>query len=73
MGSLNWSRDAFLCIELPPLKNDYYQYYYNNILIEYLEYNGAIVAIRANKWKSFFIAIFVQKSERHFVLQRENK
>lgn len=73
MGSLKRSRDTFLCIEFPPLKNDYYRYYYNCILIEYLEYNGAIVAIYANKCKSFFIVIFVQKSERHFVLERENK
>lgn len=72
MGSLNWSRDAFLCIELPPLKNDYYQYYYSNILIEYLERNRAIAAIYANKWQSFFIVNFVQKSERHFVPEREN-
>lgn len=61
MGSLKWSRDAFLCIELPLLKNDYYRYRYNSILIEYLVYNGTIVAIYANKWKSFFIVIFVQK------------
>lgn len=66
MGSLKWSRDAFLCIELAPLKNDYYQYYYNSILIEYLEYKGTIVAIYANKWKSFFIVIFVQKSWKAF-------